>query len=58
MDKKQHAIKISNRTPELMANLVLIHEVYNEELSTKRRKALKNKHYISSDFWHLVCKAS
>ena len=58
--KKQHGAKIGNRTPSVMTKIVLIHEGYDERLSTKKRKVLLNKHYISSsklnpsDFWHLV----
>ena len=58
--KKQYGAKIGGRTPSTMVKIVLIHEGYNEALSTKNRKVLLNKHYISSsklnpsDFWHLV----
>ena len=58
--KKQYGAKIGNRTPSIMTKIVLIHEGYDERLSTKKRKVLLNKHYISSsklnpsDFWHLV----
>lgn len=58
--KKQYGAKIGGRTPSTMVKIVLIHEGYNEALSTKKRKVLLNKHYISSsklnpsDFWHLV----
>ena len=58
--KKQSGAKIGGRTPSVMTKIVLIHEGYDERLSTDKRKVLLNKHYISSsklnpsDFWHLV----
>ena len=58
--KKQLGAKIGGRSPSIMTKIVLIHEGYDDRLSTEKRKVLLNKHYISSsklnpsDFWHLI----